>query len=147
MKRLVITKLFAVVCISIMLSSQNQAGEQRLLPCPNSPNCVNSRASDNKHFIEPFHFNISPESAWHTLLNTIESMKRTVIKKKTADYLHAEVTSRVFRFVDDVEFLMYADEKVIHVRSASRTGYSDLGVNRRRIEKLRKAFLAKLGSA
>ena len=41
---------------------------------------------------------------------------------------------------------MYADEKIIHVRSASRTGYSDLGVNRRRIEELRKAFLDKLGT-
>jgi len=56
------------------------------------------------------------------------------------DYLHAEARSLLFRFVDDVEFLFDADKQVIHVRSASRTGYSDLGVNRRRVERIRRAF-------
>jgi len=55
-------------------------------------------------------------------------------------YLHAETRSFLFRFVDDVEFMMDTDSRVIHVRSASRTGYSDLGVNRRRVERLRRAF-------
>ena len=147
MKKLFFAYVIAVVYLSIMLSSQNFAGEQRLLPCPKSPNCVTSQtAEDSNHFIAPFRFNGSPESAWQILVTIIESAKRTTITKKTADYLHAEVKSRVFRFVDDVEFIMHAQDQVIHVRSASRTGYSDLGVNRRRIERLRKAFVATLSA-
>jgi uncharacterized protein (DUF1499 family) len=65
---------------------------------------------------------------------------RTSIVKEEGDYLHAEARSFLFRFVDDVEFLLDADQQVIHVRSASRIGYSDLGVNRRRIERIRSAF-------
>jgi uncharacterized protein (DUF1499 family) len=54
--------------------------------------------------------------------------------------VHAESVSALFRFVDDVEFFFDDHQKVIHVKSASRTGYYDLGVNRRRIEIVRKRF-------
>ena len=67
-------------------------------------------------------------------------MKRTVIVMEKEDYIHAEVTSFLFRFVDDIEFYLPVSEKVIHVRSASRKGYSDLGVNRTRVEEIRKRF-------
>jgi uncharacterized protein (DUF1499 family) len=56
------------------------------------------------------------------------------------NYIHAEFVSAIFRFVDDVEFLFDDHQKVIQVKSASRVGYYDLGVNRRRIEKIRKQF-------
>lgn len=69
-------------------------------------------------------------------------MPRTRIRRDEAAYLHAEFRSLIFRFVDDVEFLLDADAGVIHVRSASRLGYSDLGVNRRRVEAIRQAFSA-----
>lgn len=67
-------------------------------------------------------------------------MPRTRIVKEDGVYLHAEVRSFLFRFVDDLEFLIDTEQSLIHMRSASRTGYSDLGVNRRRVEHVRKAF-------
>jgi len=67
-------------------------------------------------------------------------MPRTRIVKEEGGYLHAEVRSFLFRFVDDIEFLIDTEQSLIHVRSASRTGHSDFGVNRRRVEHVRKAF-------
>jgi len=67
-------------------------------------------------------------------------MKRTTIVAEKEDYLHAEAKSLIFRFVDDVEFYFPATEKLIHVRSASRVGHSDLGVNRKRVEEIRSRF-------
>jgi uncharacterized protein (DUF1499 family) len=62
------------------------------------------------------------------------------IQEEHDGYLWTTFTSRLFRFVDDVEFRMVSTDGIIHVRSASRVGYSDLGVNRRRVEKLRTLF-------
>jgi uncharacterized protein (DUF1499 family) len=73
-------------------------------------------------------------------------MKRVEIIENRDNYLHAEFTSLIFRFVDDVEFLIDAPNGVIQVRSASRKGYSDMGVNRRRVEEIRKQFSAEDGS-
>jgi uncharacterized protein (DUF1499 family) len=67
-------------------------------------------------------------------------MRGARVITETETYVHATFTSRVFRFVDDLEFYFVLDAPVIHVRSASRVGYSDLGVNRKRVEKIRKAF-------
>jgi uncharacterized protein (DUF1499 family) len=66
--------------------------------------------------------------------------KRATIVEEKADYLHAEMRSLIFRFVDDVEFSLDADAGLINVRSASRVGYSDFGVNRRRMQRIRAAF-------
>ena len=74
------------------------------------------------------------------LLEVLFSLKRTRVVTIEEKYVHAESVSDVFRFVDDLEFFFDDRQKVIHVKSASRTGYSDLGVNRRRIEKVRKRF-------
>jgi uncharacterized protein (DUF1499 family) len=67
-------------------------------------------------------------------------MKRTKIISINDDYLYAECISSVFRFVDDLEFYFDDVEKIIHFRSSSRLGYYDLGVNRRRIEKIKAEF-------
>jgi uncharacterized protein (DUF1499 family) len=75
---------------------------------------------------------------------SVASLSRTKIISETSDYLHAECTSAVFGFVDDLELHLRTAEGLIAVKSASRLGYSDLGVNRRRIEDLR-ALLAKQG--
>jgi uncharacterized protein (DUF1499 family) len=75
-----------------------------------------------------------------TLLKVLSVVPRTVVVEETDNYIRAESTSRVFHFVDDVEFYFPPDEQVIHVRSASRVGESDLGVNRRRIEQIRLAL-------
>jgi uncharacterized protein (DUF1499 family) len=84
--------------------------------------------------------------AWQRLREVIAARPRARIISETDTWLHAEFTSLVFRFVDDVEFLLDRDAGVIHCRSASRSGRSDFGVNRRRIEELRAAFAARAGS-
>ena len=114
-----------------------------LPPCPNRPNCVASQATDPSHFIEPIRFPGSPADAWAVLKFALQSLPRTRVVEESAWYLRAEAKSRFFGFVDDVEFLMDVRGGVIHVRSASRTGYSDLGVNRNRIERVRKMFSGK----
>jgi uncharacterized protein (DUF1499 family) len=112
----------------------------KLAPCPDSPNCVSSQSSDSSHFVEPLSYPDSRAKAKTRLLEIIESMPRTQIISSTPLYIHAEVTSLLFRFVDDVEFLFEEESNLIHVRSASRIGYSDLGVNRKRIEGIRQRF-------
>ena len=73
-------------------------------------------------------------------MKIIASLPRTQVVSHTNEYIHAECTSLIFRFVDDVEFLLDEEKYLIHVRSASRVGYSDLGVNRKRIETIRQQF-------
>ncbi len=117
-----------------------------LAPCPSSPNCVSSEATDPKHAIAPFPLSGSPETDLDLLASIILSLPRTEIIEHTPSYLHAVFTSKIFRFKDDVVFLVNPDKNVIEVRSASRLGYGDFGVNRERIETLRKIYLEKLHS-
>ena len=119
---------------------------RNLAPCPDSPNCVSSQSSGKRHRVDPIMFQGAPEAAFAKLRRIIQSMKRTEIVEETATYLHAECKSALFGFVDDVEFLLDEKNKVIHVRSAARTGYWDLGVNRKRIERIREAFDEKRNS-
>ena len=115
--------------------------EGRLTPCPDSPNCVSSQSSDEEHFVDPFPYAGSRDAAYQAVISAIQSMKRSRIVSREPNYLRAEFTSAVFRFVDDVEFLFVDDERIVHVRSASRLGYSDLGVNRKRVEALRQLYM------
>ena len=109
----------------------------RLAPCPASPNCVSSLADDDVHRVAPLPLSGAAAMAIDRLAGIVRSLPRTSVVAATESYLHAEFRSAVFRFVDDVEFLADESAGVIHVRSASRVGTSDLGVNRRRIEALR----------
>lgn len=111
----------------------------RLNPCPNKPNCVISDVKDTDHYIEPIRYSGDYKTALARLKTVVTSFKRTRIVTEEERYLHVEFTSLIFRFVDDVEFLITA-EGDIQVRSASRVGYSDLGVNRKRIEAIRARF-------
>ena len=111
-----------------------------LAPCPKSPNCVNSQADDRAHFTEPLRFTGEAPQAWKRLQSILITESRLTIVEDTGGYLHAEARSLVFRFIDDVEFLLDSGAGLIQVRSASRVGYSDFGVNRRRVERIRKAF-------
>jgi uncharacterized protein (DUF1499 family) len=113
----------------------------RLSPCPNSPNCVSSFSEDESHYVEPFTYKSNIEEARQKLIFVMQSMKRSEIATAEKTYLHATFTSSLFRFVDDVEFLFDGDRKIIHVRSAARTGYYDFGVNRRRVEDIRRRFM------
>jgi uncharacterized protein (DUF1499 family) len=110
------------------------------MQCPDSPNCVSSQAHDARHYIEPFTFQDAPAVAMQRLRRALLGEKRVTIVEEQSAYLHAEVRSLVFRFVDDVEFALSADQQLIRIRSSARTGYSDFGVNRRRIERIRRIF-------
>ena len=109
----------------------------KLAACPSSPNCVSSFSQDAEHKIEPLVYTSSQSEAMAKLKGAIESLKKTKIITATDNYLYAEFTSALMGFVDDVEFLVDDGAKVIHVRSASRLGESDAGVNRKRIETIR----------
>ena len=111
-----------------------------LSPCSNNPNCVSSQATDKDHFIEPFTFNDTPQQAWQRLTAALLAEKRLTITSEEGNHLHAEARSLIFRFVDDVEFLLSREHGRIDCRSASRTGYSDFGVNRKRLEQIRARF-------
>lgn len=104
----------------------------RLGTCPDSPNCVSSFESRESHQIAPLEASIAQVRA------ALMAMPGTQIIREQDQYLYAEFTTRLMGFVDDVEFLEQAGR--IHVRSASRLGKSDLGVNRKRIEALREAI-------
>ncbi|REK05559.1 MAG: DUF1499 domain-containing protein [Planctomycetota bacterium] len=114
--------------------------EGRLRPCPDSPNCVCTEATDDEHKIEPLSFEGPPEEAMARLKRVIESLPRTKIVTEKPGYVHVEFTTLIFRFVDDVEFALDEEAGKIDFRSASRVGYSDLGTNRRRMETVRAKF-------
>jgi len=111
-----------------------------LQPCPDSPNCVSSQSTDEEHKIDPLALESSPLEALAKLKEIILEMERTSIIEETDNYLYAEFKSARMGFVDDVEFYIDAENEVIHVRSASRVGYGDFGVNRKRIEAIRLEF-------
>jgi len=111
----------------------------RLTPCPATPNCVSSDADpkDPTHWIAPFRIRGDIGPFWKTLEETVADRPRTRIVTADETYLHAEEKSRIFGFVDDIEFQLHPAEGIAAVRSASRTGRSDLGVNRKRVEEIR----------
>lgn len=111
-----------------------------LTPCPSSPNCVSSDAGDTAHYVDPLRLVVPEERAWPAVRTAVLALRGVHIVSETAVYLHAECRSALFGFIDDLELLLRPGDGVIAVRSASRLGYSDLGVNRRRVEYLRAAL-------
>jgi len=109
----------------------------KLLGCPASPNCVSSFAPDKKHHIDPFKYSASTERQLLRLKTLIAKMGNVRVVAEKDNYLYAEFTSKLFRFVDDAEFLLDDKTKTLYFRSASRLGYGDLGVNRKRIETIK----------
>jgi len=122
-----------------LLASSAGAGDADLPPCPSSPNCVSSRDPDPSRRVDPIPFRGTAEEAREALETVLRSLPRATIVASSGSMVRAEFRSRL-GFVDDVEFRIDEAAGVIHVRSASRTGYWDLGVNRRRVEAIREAF-------
>ncbi|HSA85534.1 MAG TPA: DUF1499 domain-containing protein [Nitrospira sp.] len=118
--------------------------QRQLSPCPSSPNCVSTQATDEGHAIAPFQYKKPRAEAKEALKVVIARLPRTKLVEEDESYLHYEFTSWLLRFVDDVEFVFDDDSKTIHFRSASRTGYSDFGVNRKRMEQVRSIVGGKL---
>jgi uncharacterized protein (DUF1499 family) len=115
----------------------------KLRPCPESPNCVTSLSTDPVHGIAPLTYAGDAEEGMRLLKAAMTHMPRTRIVTEEGRYLHVEFTTRLMRFVDDVEFLIHEDGGRIDVRSASRVGQGDMGTNRKRVENIR-AVLATL---
>ena len=112
----------------------------KLGECPSSPNCVSSESSDAAHRVVPIEFTGPVADAREQLIHIVGQLPRTRLVAEQENYLHFECRSKIFRFIDDLEFYLDAKSKSIQMRSASRIGYSDLGVNRDRANKIREAF-------
>ena len=111
----------------------------RLAACPRSPNCVSSQADDDRHRIAPLAVPGDLDGAWARLRELLAARADAQVVDAGPDYLRVEFRTRL-GFVDDGEFALDRKTRVIHVRSASRVGYSDLGKNRGRLEELREAL-------
>ena len=149
MKRILIGLLVVILLIVGLLAQRRLvmpdptglgARDGGLAPCPDTPNCVSSFAEDEDHRVEPLALDAEPAAALAKLRRILEATPRTVVADAGDGYLHAEATSLIFRYVDDLEILIDAGAGKIHLRSASRTGYSDLGVNRRRVRALAEVY-------
>ncbi len=141
--------LLIVVVVAVLVFLLSCSGRRPPMPgvhegglraCPGTPNCVSSRSADASHYVEPLLYEGRWEDAHDRLVNTVRLMKRSKIITDNRDYIHAEFTSLIFRFVDDVEFLVDRTKNCIHIRSASRLGRYDFGVNRSRVEEIRRRF-------
>ena len=127
-----------------MNSKEKRTGiiNNKFRPCPKTPNCVSTMApnDDIKHYISPISYNSSQKEALEKLIQIINSLKGTKIRVKEINYIHVIFSTKLLRFKDDVEFYFDDLSKIIHFKSASRIGSSDLGTNRKRMEKIRKLY-------
>lgn len=134
----------ALMFITVLCGCSGNRSEQHnsellgFLDCPDTPNCVSSLAKNPKYKVEPFKLKKDPKTSWDIVVKTVVSLSRTTLVSTSSSDIHAECRSMIFRFVDDLTLHLIPSNGIIHIRSASRTGYSDLGVNRRRVERLRK---------
>jgi uncharacterized protein (DUF1499 family) len=134
------TLLFLSVCFLISCGTEQPDNiglhDGQLSPCPESPNCVQTFDPEDKgHYREPLTMEGEDlEDTRKLILKTVESMPRTEVIVNEGYYIHVTYTTPVFRFIDDVEFLIDDSAGLVHYRSASRVGYSDLGVNSRRMK-------------
>ena len=104
--------------------------------CPSSPNCVSSQAEREGQRVDPFEGGANPEARFAELREALLAMPGTRVADEERDYVHTETVTSLFRFTDDTELWLDRETGLIHVRAAARTGYSDFGVNRKRIERL-----------
>lgn len=148
MKKLLIAVLVLVIVVVVaffFLGKKSKSGSPlglangQLAKCPDKPNCVCSEfADDGDHYIKPLALgDMDPDSALNALRTAIRDMGGAMGEQE-GGYMSATFTSATFGFVDDLELRL--DDNQIHVRSASRVGYSDRGVNKARVEQLRAAF-------
>jgi uncharacterized protein (DUF1499 family) len=139
---LLVSGLISLLIVNRLSGPPGNLGvvEGELAPCPDKPNCVSSQAKDAGHRVEPLKTAGGLQESWSKLKAVIAAQPRMTVVSERPDYLHVEARSAWLRFADDLEFYLDRRAEVIHVRSASRIGYSDLGVNRRRVEAIRQAM-------
>lgn len=141
-----IVPLLVIVAFAVMSATSRRpttlgVREGRLAPCPDSPNCVSTQADREHQRMDSIPLTIDAAEAMRALQRVISAIPRTQIITADDRYLHVEFTSALFRFVDDVEFFVDREQRAIHFRSASRSGRSDFGVNRKRMQAVVAAFL------
>ena len=146
----VVLLLLAVVIYFFVLGNRSKSGEAQglsageLAQCGSKPNCVCSEHNEKDDFyIEPLVFKPEAADPLATMKTVIQEMGGEVVNEAD-DYLATTFTSGIFRFVDDVEVRLDKKNSVLHIRSASRVGHSDMGANRKRLEELRGLFAQKL---
>lgn len=140
-RREVVILLFAVCICACSGNRPEHLGKvnSSLPPCPDTPNCVHSQM-DTPHSIAPITLKKGDDIT--TLKKIITREPAATLIVDNPDYLYAEYQSKLFGFIDDVEFIRIERTSTVHIRSASRIGRSDFGVNRRRIEALRVQYLS-----
>ena len=114
----------------------------RLAACPDRPNCVSSAASDPRHAVAPLQLAGNSDTEWAEVQAMVRGLPRSTTVTATERYLHVTLRSRFFGFIDDLELKLDPQTKRINIRSASRSGSYDLGVNRRRVEDVRNQLKA-----
>ena len=149
MKKMIKFFIGSLIFVTILWGCSGSPAERHnsessgFLDCPDTPNCVSSLAKNPKYRVEPFRLKKDPKTSWDIVKKTVELLPRTKVVSADNSDIHAECKSMIFRFVDDLTLHLIPSKGTIDIRSASRIGYSDLGVNRRRIETLRKKLQEK----
>jgi uncharacterized protein (DUF1499 family) len=115
-----------------------------LQQCPDKPNCVSTQSVQESQKLEPINLSDANKTILGTVKTVIQKHPRTTLVEERDCYLHYEFRSKLFKFVDDVEFLWDKDENKLHFRSASRLGYYDMGVNKKRMIQIREEILSLL---
>lgn len=140
---IVLVLWIGLVAMNLFSSPNHKLGltDGKLAACPDSPNCVSSYATDEAHSIAPVDVTGKvPQEVMAAVKKALSEMPRTAIVSEDTNYIHATATTLLMRYVDDVEIYLDEAESKLHLRSASRIGYSDLGANRARVEKLKKVL-------
>ena len=130
--------IFVVLSFLSRKMPERELVNGRLRPCPGSPNCVCSEYQ-GKFFVEPLYYNESSQKAWERARDVLEEMGG-MIEFDQGGYLRAVFATNIFRFLDDVELRVEAEESRIHIRSSSRVGHFDFGQNRSRVKKIRARY-------
>ena len=140
--------LLAMVVLTAARLTMPSRGEMELGPvagtlrdCPDTPNCVSSADDRPESGVEPIPYGDGVERARERARDALASLEIAIVEERD-DYIHAEARSAVFGYVDDVELYFVDEASIMHFRSASRAGRSDMGVNRERYEAFRRAFSA-----
>lgn len=125
--------------LSVLSRKQPVLGleDGKLLPCPGTPNCVCSEYPKSPGYVSSLP--VTANEAWDKIKQVVVTMGGEIMTEKTG-YLRASFTTRLFRYVDDVELRLDKNHQVIHIRSASRVGHSDMGLNKKRVARMRAMF-------
>ena len=138
----IVAVIVVMALVLSVLSRQQEAPglvDARLAPCPETPNCVCSEYPEQQAYVAPLPVEGDAAAAWQRARSAIEQSGGKIAHEEET-YIAATYTSLLFRFVDDLELRLDRDAGVIHIRSASRVGRSDLGANSKRVARLREHF-------